>query len=115
MRIGRRLRNLFLAGVVALLAAPLSAATAAPWDGAAPSLTEQVLYKFCPQTPCVDGAHPYAGVIMDGAGNLYGTTITNGAPGQGVVFQLTKTSAGWSENVLYSFCSRSNCTDGRSP
>jgi hypothetical protein len=29
-----------------------------------------------------------------------------------VAFQLTQSSGGWSENVLYNFCSQSNCTDG---
>jgi hypothetical protein len=32
-----------------------------------------------------------------------------------VVFQLTPGSAGWSENVLYSFCSQTNCSDGNAP
>lgn len=36
-----------------------------------------------------DGANPEAGVIMDGAGNFYGTTLNGGAHGFGTVFKLT--------------------------
>jgi hypothetical protein len=41
--------------------------------------TETVLYRFCGQAGCRDGFHPFAGgLIMDGAGNLYGTTDGGG-------------------------------------
>lgn len=36
-----------------------------------------------------DGANPEAGVISDGAGNFYGTTLNGGAHGFGTVFKLT--------------------------
>src|ERR1035438_1426125 len=35
----------------------------------------------------LDGAEPYGGLIFDGAGNLYGTTIYGGPNGHGVVFR----------------------------
>jgi uncharacterized repeat protein (TIGR03803 family) len=56
-------------------------------------------------------------MMMDGAGNLYGTTLYGGGSGSGVVFQLTpdQTGTAWTETVLYSFCSQSNCTDGGRP
>jgi hypothetical protein len=36
-----------------------------------------------------DGGAPYAGLIGDAAGNLYGTTEANGKFAAGVVFKLT--------------------------
>jgi len=71
-----------------------------------------VLYNFCSANNCVDGSGPYAGLIEDAVGNLYGTTVNGGANGGGVVFKLT---ASGEEKVLYSFCSASNCTDGKAP
>jgi uncharacterized repeat protein (TIGR03803 family)/YVTN family beta-propeller protein len=62
--------------------------------------TEQVLHQFTGK----DGAHPYAGLVFDGAGNLYGTTQAGGPEGYGSVFKLTPTSTGgWREKVLWSF------------
>jgi uncharacterized repeat protein (TIGR03803 family) len=52
--------------------------------------TETVLYDFCSESGCIDGATPWAPVIMDAAGNLYGTTYGGGANGDhGTVFELT--------------------------
>ncbi len=43
---------------------------------------ETVLYRFCPQpTSCSDGAYPYAGLITDNEGSLYGTTTSGGSNG----------------------------------
>ncbi len=50
---------------------------------------ETVLYDFCQQANCADGQFPYASLIEDGAGNLYGTTQLGGAFNQGVVFEVT--------------------------
>jgi uncharacterized repeat protein (TIGR03803 family) len=58
--------------------------------------TETVLYSF---TGGADGAEPYAGLLRDSAGNLYGTTVFGGASNWGVVFKLNKTG----ETVLHSF------------
>jgi uncharacterized repeat protein (TIGR03803 family) len=46
---------------------------------------ETVLHTFA-DSP--DGSGPYAGLVRDAAGNLYGTTYTHGAYGQGAVFRL---------------------------
>jgi len=58
---------------------------------------ETVLYQFMGGA---DGQGPYAGVIRDSAGNLYGTTFYGGAMGLGVVYEVD--TAG-QETVLYSF------------
>jgi uncharacterized repeat protein (TIGR03803 family) len=63
--------------------------------------TESLLYSF---TGGSDGANPWAGLIFDAGGNLYGTTYAGGASGDGTVFKLTPNSDGtWTESVLHSF------------
>ncbi len=78
--------------------------------------TETVLYRF--QNNGQDGVGPYAGLIIDKKGNLYGTTIFGGPArsgchiGCGTVFELTQGSHGtWTETVLHSF----NYWDGAYP
>jgi uncharacterized repeat protein (TIGR03803 family) len=52
-----------------------------------PAGQETVLYTF---TGGGDGGNPwYVGLILDGSGNLYGTTQTGGAFGNGTVFKVT--------------------------
>ena len=74
--------------------------------------TESVLYTFCSQTNCADGAQPVAGLIMDKKGNLYGTTVYGGANNGGTVFEVSNAQV---ETVLYSFCSLTSCMDGKYP
>ena len=57
----------------------------------------------------VDGANPWAGVKLDAAGNLYGTTENGGAYNYGTVFKLAPDGT---ETVLYSFAGG---TDGAFP
>jgi uncharacterized repeat protein (TIGR03803 family) len=59
--------------------------------------TETVLYTFTGES---DGTGPYAGVIRDSSGNLYGTTGNGGIAGLGVVFELNTSGV---QTVLYSF------------
>jgi uncharacterized repeat protein (TIGR03803 family) len=70
--------------------------------------TESVIYAFN-GTP--DGSVPYAGLIFDGAGNLYGTTQQGGSGTLGTVYQLSPRSDSWDEKVLHSFTG----PDGRYP
>lgn len=58
---------------------------------------ETVLHSFAGGS---DGANPFAGLVLDSAGNLYGTTGNGGASSVGTVFKLSK---GGKETVLYSF------------
>ncbi len=68
-----------------------------------------VLYPFTG----ADGAVPFAGVVLDGEGNLYGTTNQGGASGMGVVYKLTPGNGGhWTETVLHSF---TGGNDGKYP
>ncbi|MGA8149439.1 MAG: choice-of-anchor tandem repeat GloVer-containing protein [Terriglobales bacterium] len=65
------------------------------------SWKETALHRF---TGGKDGASPYARLIFDSAGNVYGTTWGGGAGGYGVVFKLTLGSDGkWREHVLHAF------------
>jgi uncharacterized repeat protein (TIGR03803 family) len=72
-----------------------------------PAGTEQVLYNF--EGGSNDGQGPYAGLIFDQSGNLYGTTYLGGADNAGTVFALTSTG----EIVLHHFLS--NSADGANP
>lgn len=96
-----------LAVVFMLLLAALPAAHAQP---------ETVLYNFCSQPNCIDGENPASSLTSDGAGNFYGTTQLGGANMYGTIYELSPNgSGGYSETVLYSFCSLQNCADGSSP
>ena len=50
-----------------------------------------------------DGAIPYSPLVIDAAGNLYGTTSQGGSTGNGVVYKLTPGPGGWTYSVLYTF------------
>jgi uncharacterized repeat protein (TIGR03803 family) len=62
------------------------------------STGETVVHSFTGAP--ADGAFPYAGVIEDSAGNLYGTTSAGGASNNGAVFKVDASGA---ETLLYSF------------
>ncbi|HEY3778762.1 MAG TPA: choice-of-anchor tandem repeat GloVer-containing protein [Rhizomicrobium sp.] len=99
------LRNVLLASALTLgVVAPLGTAHAAGYS---------VLYHFCSQQNCSDGLWPYAGVISDDAGNLYGTTGAGGATcrlyGCGTVFKLAPDGT---ETVLHAFTAQ---YDGSGP
>jgi uncharacterized repeat protein (TIGR03803 family) len=71
---------------------------------------EKLLHSF--NNNGADGAYPFAGLVLDAANNLYGTTGAGGIHGFGTVFQLTPNgSGGWAERVLHSF----NSSDGAYP
>jgi uncharacterized repeat protein (TIGR03803 family) len=77
--------------------------------------TERVLRSFGPPNGNGrDGFAPYAGLVFDAAGNLYGTTREGGTYGYGTVFELTPTEGGgWTEKKLHNF--NYNGTDGFYP
>jgi uncharacterized repeat protein (TIGR03803 family) len=74
-----------------------------PPSNAGEAWTESVLWSF---GSGVDGNMPTAGVIIDGSGNLYGTTDGGGTNGDGTVFELTppaKAGEPWTESILADF------------
>jgi len=69
---------------------------------------ETVLHSF--NVDGLDGTNPYAGVVLDAAGNMYGTTLAGGSLNSGTVFEVT---AAGTETILHVF--GSNSTDGFNP
>jgi uncharacterized repeat protein (TIGR03803 family) len=70
--------------------------------GARDTWTEKVLHVFTGYPD--DGQVPAAGLIIDGAGNLYGTTEEGGSYGWGIVFELSpQVRGGWAETILHGF------------
>jgi uncharacterized repeat protein (TIGR03803 family) len=59
---------------------------------------ETLLHSFTPRTR--DGSSPYAGLVMDAKGNLYGTTLRGGPSDAGTVFKVNSRRK---ETVLHSF------------
>jgi uncharacterized repeat protein (TIGR03803 family) len=113
-------RNQYWAGGVGILAllglVPVISSGASQSSKAKPQgAHEKVIYSF---TGGADGAHPMSDLVIDRAGNLYGTTSEGGSTtscffGCGTVFQLKHTQTGWEEQVLYRFGNDTN--DGQSP
>jgi len=71
--------------------------------------SENVIYSFAGGN---DGSSPAAALIIDEAGNLYGTTRLGGPANAGTVFELSPSGNSWTETVLYSF---TGAMDGGSP
>jgi hypothetical protein len=72
---------------------------------------ETILFNF---TCGADGGRPQEGLVTDGKGNLFGTTETNGALNNGVVFELTPSTGASSElkeTTIFDF----NVTNGAQP
>src|SRR5579862_3795877 len=91
-----------------------------------PTTGYHLLYPFA--LTGLGGQYPQGSLVFDSAGNLYGTTVAGGRNEQGcnngqggscgVVYELSPPSNGegvWTETVLYSFCSQTNCADGANP
>lgn len=78
-----------------------------------PAGNETILHFFTGGT--TDGEYSFAPLLLDQAGNLYGTTVAGGtgscdSPGCGVVFRI---DAAGNETVLYNFLG--GTTDGCNP
>lgn len=63
--------------------------------------TEKILHNFGSGK---DGYHPEGSLIVDSAGDLYGTTSAGGLYGEGTVFELIRRAdGGFGEKILHSF------------
>jgi uncharacterized repeat protein (TIGR03803 family) len=92
----------------------LAVFTVALFAACMPALAQQekTLHSFNPNGG--DGLRPSAGLILDAAGNLYGTTVWGGTYGRGTVFELIHNAGGgWTEKILHSFIS--NGKDAANP
>ncbi len=87
-----------------LSAAPMAIVVAA---AAVPTLTTLVSFNGA------NGENPYAGLIADAAGDLFGTTQEGGTNGYGTVFEIAKTGAGFASapTILANF----NISNGAYP
>ncbi len=87
------------------------------YSGTKNKYTHKVLHNFCSKTDCTDGGFPTSGLIADQSGNLYGTASGGGAHDGGVIYteSFDQLSGKWTYKVLYSFCAKANCTDGKTP
>lgn len=73
----------------------------------AQTYSESILHNFGASSQ--DGTYPYAGLVMDKSGNLYGATTSGGSKGNGVVFKLNTKNT---ETILHTF---TGGTDGLGP
>lgn len=94
----------FVKGILAISAVLAVLASAAVAAG-----TPQIIYSLAGEN---DGEYTDTDLVVDSAGNLYGTSVQGGASGGGTVFQLSPSGTGWTHSVLYSF---TGGTDGGEP
>ena len=75
--------------------------------------TFTTIYSFVGSPSC----GPAADLILDAAGNLYGTTVCDGAYGEGSAFKLTPSGGTWTYTSLHEFCANGypTCSDGYWP
>ena len=72
----------------------------------------RVLYSFTGPNNDRQVVGPVGTLVMDSSGNLYGTTISDGAHGYGAVFKLTPANGSWTYTSLHDF---TNGSDGGYP
>lgn len=90
---GRTLRcSIWTLGILALTLIPVRVLHAAS--------TEQVIYSFAGDE---DGEYADTDLVVDSAGNIYGTTVQGGDFSTGTVFELSPSGSTWTHTVLYDF------------
>ena len=104
--IARRFSSIWVQAASAILLLALGFFPVLALPGSAQGQTFTVLYTF---TSAADGEQPDASLILDAAGNLYGTTQYGGTNGGfGTVFKL---NAAGKETVLLSFAGTPDAED----
>ena len=79
------------------------------------SWTEAIIHSFEQTISGTDGSVPSSDLVIDSAGNLYGTA-GDGLYSLGVVFELSPAAgASWSEAILHNFQQTIPGTDGYTP
>jgi uncharacterized repeat protein (TIGR03803 family) len=102
----KRVFDAISCAVTVVLAITIALVLTALLTQLAKAQTYRVIYTF---TGGADGAWPEAGLTVDQAGNLYGTTYYGGpmepdcSAGCGTVFMLRPVGSNWILNPLYSF------------
>lgn len=87
---------------------------------------QEVIHSFCAAcgdgcATCSDGILPDYDFVVDGSGNIWGTTANGGSNAKGTAWELTPGADPWSdpwtETILYNFCwaNGAKCPDGWSP
>ena len=69
----------------------------------------QIIYSFAGDE---DGEYTDSDLVLDNAGNIYGTTVLGGDFGTGSVFEVSPSGNTWTHTVLYSFTGQA---DGGQP
>jgi len=72
---------------------------------------QETILKAFPYVPQQPPSGPISPVVLDSAGNLYGTTNGGGAFGWGTVFELSPSAGGWTYRDLHDFSG----ADGTNP
>ena len=116
------MRYLSCKHTVQLLTLSILAAIALP----AQTLTFKVISKFCGQKPCLLGGNPVSTLCsshyrpsLRTTGGAMATAIVGRTgdrfadEGPGVIYKMTL--PGSDTSAVYTFCSQTNCTDGRYP
>jgi uncharacterized repeat protein (TIGR03803 family) len=88
-------RSLGFMGKVLAISAAVTLLASAAW-----AAVPQIIYNFAGNG---DGEYLDSDLVIDGAGNLYGTSVLGGDFASGTVFQLKPSGNGWTHTVLYSF------------
>jgi uncharacterized repeat protein (TIGR03803 family) len=99
------LRSYLARACLAVLALACVLVTASPLR----AQTFSVIHNF---TGDADGDNPFAGLTIDRAGNMEGTSAGGGSKNAGAVYKLMHSGAGWTVNSLYVF---QGSPDGQTP